>query len=417
MCVTRSGDDLLLPDDGLSLRRLADQFGTPLLIYSAARFRENLRCLRAACRVANVEPTIAFALKSCTLIEIARLAETLGLSCEVTSAPEYHLARSAGFAADRIIVNGLGWDDDLLRAAIGDRVALLNIDNHRDLDRVARVAADLDQQAAVGIRIVPDVGDTLFAGVGGKLGAAVCSGAAAALVTEAAQRSGIRLCGISAHVLHRETKATTVSAIAAAIAAFACAMRNRLGIVVDVLDFGGGLDERAMCDRAGLDLAALMAVFADAAGQVGCSTRPVLEPGRFLIGDAGIAVTRVCVAKRSAHRRWLIVDASTNVLVPIPSAHFEVRSLDRGSGECTYSVADRLCSPTSVIQHDVLLPDHIGEGALLAVQFAGAYTWSLAENWTYPLPTVLLVREGTTQVLCDRNTASDRWMAHAGALP
>lgn len=398
------------------LSRIAEELGTPCLVYWADRFSENVAWLRSGLLADNATVRIAFALKACSHVEIARLAEREGLWCEVMSLGEWEIARGAGFSGDRIIVNGLGWEDELIRRAIMDGAILINVDNSFDLQRVGAVAQAAGREVPVGVRIIPDVGRSLFTPVGGKLGASVSGGEAAKLLKEASSTPGVRCVAVSTHACHRLREPQVLAEITRSTIQFAEDQRAKLGLSLDFVDIGGGLDDRAMIDRLGFDAAAFFRPVTAAVSSLGQDVQLVLEPGRLLIGDAGMVLTRVRLTKTSSGRNWVIVDAGTNLLVPIPAAHFEVLAVDVDGPLRSFSVADGICSPSSVIQNDAQLPEKINRGCLLVVTFAGAYTFSLAENWAYPVPPVALVDDGQVLNLLGREASSSRFDHFVGVL-
>ena len=406
---------------GETISDLADRLGTPCLVYWAQRIRDNLTWLHLGVKKLSRPCSFAYALKACGHVEIAKLLERKGCWCEVMSGEEYEIARRAGFTPDRIVVNGLGWSDDFIRRIIAETPALINIDNAADFERIIRLAVELSVRPNLGVRIIPDNFDgKLFADLGSKLGVPVRGGLAANLVERLARAESVRWAGISVHALHRSADPKALEKLAAVTAAFAAEQSRRFGVTLDFLDIGGGLDDREILDRGGITPTTMLKPLSEACNALPSETRLILEPGRVLVGDAGFVLTKVRIKKctldvRGGLKRWLIVDAASNLLVPIPAAHFEVHAVHDTGGECyRFSVAGGICSPTSVIEEDVRLPTDVGHDTLLAIGFSGAYTLSLAENWAYTVPSVAMVDGDTVLVLLDRPSNERRFFEFVG---
>ena len=141
----------------------------------------------------------------------------------------------------------------------------------------------------------------------------------------------------------------------------------------------------------------------------------IMEPGRFIFGDAAIAVTSVVTRKQSATKNWLIVDAGTNLLVPIDTASFTVHAAVESAEQDSFDVADGICSPTSVIASDRLLPRSTRENDILAIGNAGAYAYALSENWGYAIPSLYLLEpDGSLMLARSNQEARTAFMHHWG---
>lgn len=390
---------------GRDLAELADTHATPTLVYSAQRLASNVAWIRRGFDAAPRELHIALALKSCGHASLASACREAGSLVEVTSLAEMSVARAAGFSPAETVVNGLGWPAGFLEALVEQPPFLVNIDNEQDGQRLSAAAVAAGTHVPVGVRVVPDV-DGGFAALSSKLGTPIFDGSAARLVTTVASMPGLQLVGVSAHVLHRCSRLDPLREAADSVVEFVLGLAPDVRARLRVLDLGGGLDDREILEREGIDSLAIAGEILSAMARLDRSVSLLLEPGRLISGDAAVMLSTVVTRKPGRPDEWLIVDAGTNALVPIPAAHFETHALaDTGERSARFAIADGICSPDSVIEHAAMLPRDIGPLDVLAIGFCGAYTLALGERWGYELPSVVLLGPEHDQVLVSRGEA------------
>lgn len=396
---------------------IAQRTGTPSLVYSSARIRSNLETLRACAAATNRSMGIALALKAAGHASIVKSAMAAAdaiapcnLLCEVMSAEENDLALALGFSPDQIVVNGLGWQRSLIEAIVAHPPFAVNVDNVSDCKRLSQCALDHGTVVPIGVRIVPSDA-AMFARADEKMG--IPEARALSDIAEIKSLPGVRIEGVSFHALHRCTSPGQMGAAAKNIAQQVA----RLGLAdsIKYLDIGGGLDYRVnLCPT---DVA--MRTFADEISMAFSAfperVRLIMEPGRFVFGDAAIAATSVATRKQSATKNWLIVDAGTNLLVPIDTASFTVHAAVESADVDSFDVADGICSPTSVIASGCLLPRSTREGDILAIGNAGAYAYALSENWGYAIPPLYLLEpDGSLMLARSNREARSAYMRHWG---
>lgn len=400
-----------------SLEALADRYGTPLLVYDERRLVENAAWLEQAVEHSGVNGRIALALKAVGHVGIARVFARRGFGCEVMTHWEYTLARGAGFDPASIVLNGLGWGEEGLRLMVEEGVGLVSVDNTDDLERVAAISRQVGRVQSLGVRVTPQAAG--FARMGSKLGVPLDGGQAMSLVEAALRQGGVALDALTTHFAHRCTNLVQWRRAAEEVVAFAAQLVAE-GVGVRTVDLGGGLDDRQHLVDANWTSEEFGEVLSEVWRRLpGCTL--LLEPGRFLVGDAGTVVTSIRVDKwvtdgSGTPRRWLITDVASNLLIPIPSAGYRVGALGAASGGPVerVSVAGPICSPSSVIEEHAVLPVAATVGHRLRVDFAGSYVLSLAEQWALPLPAVVLWQPGGETVLVDVDERVQQFYAHAG---
>lgn len=396
---------------------IAQKTGTPCLVYSSTRIRDNLEALRAFAMATNRPTGIALALKAAGHASIMKSAiaainaiAPCNLLGEVMSAEEYDLALKLGFSPDQIVVNGLGWQHSLIEAIVMRPPFAVNVDNVSDCRRLSQCALAHGTVIPIGVRLVPSDA-AMFARADEKMG--IPETRALRDIAEIKSLPGVRVEGVSFHALHRCTSPGQMGAAANNIAQ----QILRLGLAdsIKYLDIGGGLDYRINLSPSDAAMSAFADEVSTAFSAFPESVSLIMEPGRFIFGDAAIAVTSVVTRKQSATKNWLIVDAGTNLLVPIDTASFTVHAAVESAEQDSFDVADGICSPTSVIASDRLLPRSTRENDILAIGNAGAYAYTLSENWGYAIPSLYLLEpDGSLMLARSNQEARTAFMHHWG---
>ena len=375
--------------------RLADvaaEVGTPAYVYSAdaieAAYREFERELAPA--------RICYAMKANGNLAVLRLLAGLGAGADVVSEGEFRRALAAGIAPDRIVFSGVGKTDAEMEAALASGILQINVESAPEVRSLSRIAARLGRTASVALRINPDVDartlDQISTGrKTDKFGVAWTE--APALFREAAGLPGLSMEGIAVHIgsqlgdLEPYRRAfRRVAELARALAAD--------GIRVRRLDLGGGFGIRYR-DETPLPLAGFAGVVEEEVGGLGCEI--VVEPGRRLVGPAGVLLARVIAVKETPERRFVIVDAGMNDLVRpmMYGAWHDILPLAAPPAGAEYRPADvvgPVCETTDRFAEQRLLPP-LAAGDLVAFCEAGAYGAVMASTYNgRPLAPEVLVR-------------------------
>jgi diaminopimelate decarboxylase len=366
---------------GVPLADIARQVGTPVYVYNAAAIRERYRALDAA--LAGVPHRICYAVKANSTLAVLRLLRDLGAGADIVSGGEMARAFAVGFPAGRIVFSGVGKASDELRQAVRARLGHLNVESVEELHRLAAIAEAERAEVAVGIRVNPDVTTEthpyISTGKSGiKFGVPVDQVPVAADFIAGHPR--LRLTTLAMHLGSQLSDTDPFRQGIARLLELAARLRADGRHAIEVLDVGGGLGiryhhEQAM--HADRFAAAVVPLLAPSGYTV------YLEPGRFLVGSAGVLVTEVLYRKHSGGKEFVVVDAGMNDLVR-PShyqAYHEIVAVEGGERPTIRAdVVGPVCETGDFLALDREVPD-VSAGEHLAVLGAGAYGFVMASNY------------------------------------
>jgi diaminopimelate decarboxylase len=395
--------------EGLGLRTIADAVGTPAYVYSAAHVREQYRVLDAA--LADVPHRIHYAVKANGNLAILGLLRTLGAGVDIVSSGELTRALVAGFMGADVVFSGVGKTREEMRAALAAGVGAINVESQEELAVLGEVAVGLGTVAPIGLRVNPEVAVpthpyTATGTRGTKFGVAYEE--VEALARRAAATPGVVLRSLAMHVGSQVATATPFAAGIACLEGLVARVRAAGVTTLTTLDLGGGFGIQYREGDPPFDVRAYAAAVVPAVRRVGL--RLAIEPGRFLVGNAGVLLTRVLYHKRSGGRAFAVVDAGMNDLIR-PSLYraFHDITVDAADGRpreiC--DVVGPVCETGDFLAQDRELPV-LGQGDLLAVRGAGAYGFSMASHYnSRPRPPEVLVDGDRFAVVRDRETSAD----------
>jgi diaminopimelate decarboxylase len=391
------------------LRAAAEKFGTPLYIYSAETALDHYRRLDAA--LGSLDHLICYAVKANSNRAILKLFAGSGAGFDIVSGGELYRVIQAGGDPSKCTFAGVGKSREEIEYALECGVHSFNVESEAELDYINRIAAARNVRAPIALRANPDVQSHTHAyistgasenkfGIGlDRLGATY----------EAASRmSHIRIAGVQMHIGSQITEAKPFAEAIRKVLPLARDLTNRYGI--EFFSIGGGMGiiyRRALesgsgewwHDHGGESSAFSVRDYADAIvpSLVGSGLRILLEPGRFLVGNAGVLLTRVRYLKRTAKKIFAIVDAGMNDLIrpALYSSYHEIVPVEEPSSSSTTSKIDivgPVCESGDFFATDREMPE-LREGDLLAIMSAGAYGFVMASNYnSRPLPAEALVR-------------------------
>jgi diaminopimelate decarboxylase len=377
---------------GVPLAAIAAEVGTPVYVYNAEAIRGRYRALDLA--LAGVPHRICYAVKANSTLAVLRILRDLGAGADIVSAGEMARALAAGFAPDRIVFSGVGKAASELRQAVRARLGHLNVESVEELHRLAAIADEEQADVAVGIRVNPDVTtDThpyISTGKSGiKFGVPVDQVPAAAAFI--ARHPRLRLTTLAMHLGSQLSDTEPFRQGIGRLLELAARLCAEGAHPIGVVDIGGGLGIR-YANELPMDPAR----FADAVVPLlePSGHTVYLEPGRFLVGSAGVLVTEVLYRKHSGGKEFVVVDAGMNDLVR-PShyqAYHEIVELAaRERPTVRADVVGPVCETGDFLALDRLLPD-VQAGERLVVLGAGAYGFVMASNYnTRPRPAEVVV--------------------------
>jgi diaminopimelate decarboxylase len=404
--------------DDVPLTKLAERHGTPLYVYSATTINERLAAFEKAFR--NVPHTICYSVKANSNVSILRLLARQGCGFDLVSGGELERVLAADRrGARKIVFSGVGKSRDEMTAALKAGILLFNVESESELWALAECAARLRKIARVALRVNPDVAaDThpyISTGLHKhKFGVPI--GSARTLYAKASGTPYLKVAGVSVHIGSQITDVAPFAEAVARVADFVRELRVD-GHKVDYVDTGGGLG--IAYQKPGLKFAEYVASYARAVTNPlrGLNVHLLLEPGRSIVGPAGVLVTSVLYRKENDGKRFLVVDAAMNDLIrpALYNAYHEivpvVQSKDLSAKRETVDVVGPVCESGDFFARDRELP-RVEEGALLAILDAGAYGMVLASNYnTRPRPAEVLVTRKSVKVIRRREKIRELYSA------
>lgn len=377
---------------GVPLADIARTVGTPVYVYNAGAIRERYRALDAA--LAGVPHRICYAVKANSTLAILRLVRDLGAGADIVSGGEMARAMAAGFAADRIVFSGVGKATGELRQAVRARLGHLNIESVEELHRLAAIADEERTDVSIGIRVNPDVTTEthpyISTGKSGiKFGVPVDQVPAAADFV--AEHSRLRLTTLAMHLGSQLSDTSPFRQGITRLLDLAARLQSGGRHALEVIDIGGGLGIR-YADEQPMDPGRFAAAVVPLLAPSGYTV--YLEPGRYLVGSAGVLVTEVLYRKHSGGKEFIVVDAGMNDLVR-PShyqAYHEIVAVaSNGRPPVRADVVGPVCETGDFLALDRDVPD-AAAGDHLAVLGAGAYGFVMASNYnSRPRPAEVVV--------------------------
>lgn len=383
--------------EGVALDRLAEAVGTPAYVYSVASIREQFRRLDVA--LAPVPHRIHYACKANASLGLLAVMREVGARIDVVSGGELYRALAAGFAPDEIIFGGVGKTEAELREAIAAGVHVISVESETELRQLDAIAGRMGASARIGIRVNPEITVETFheyiktGEKGDKFG--IPFDEAHAVATLAHALPHVRLVAIGMHIGSQLTDLAAYADGMARLEALIGALRAEGVGTLEHVDIGGGLfvpyDGEAPADLAGYS-----AIVVPAVQRLGLEL--IVEPGRYLVAEAGVLLARVLYRKRSGGRDVLVTDTGMNDLLR-PShydAYHRIEAVHAVPGRGRFDVVGPICESGDFLALDRDLED-VQPGALLCVFTTGAYGMSMASNYN--------ARPRAAEVLVD----GDRW--------
>ena len=393
--------------EGVPIDTIADKVGTPSYLYSSASIQQAYRRMDEA--FGSLPHTICYAVKANSNLGILRVFAALGSSFDIVSAGELYRLRRIGVPGKRIVFSGVGKSREDIRQALHARVLLFNVESPAELDLLVEEAARLGVRAAASIRVNPDVqaGGHPHISTGHhrhKFG--IDWDGARRLYLAHRDSRWIEWQGISAHIGSQILTLAPYRRALARLAGFVRDLRDE-GISLRYLDCGGGLGIRYTAEKPP-EKAAYAAELARAVGPLGCHL--LIEPGRSLIGPAGVVLMRVLYTKENRGRTFVVVDAAMNDFMrpALYGATHPITRAHRKSGALSHAdIVGPVCESGDCFVHDWPLGE-VSSGDLLVLWGAGAYGFVEASNYnSRPRPAEVLVTGRRFRVIRRRESLAD----------
>ena len=392
--------------EGIPLRKIADEVGTPVYIYSQQTLQRHIRVFDEA--FSAIPHLICYAVKANSNVNILRRFAQWGTGFDIVSGGELFRVLRAGGSPQKTIFAGVGKTADEIRYALDADILFFNVESPAELELIQAIARETNRTARVSIRANPDVDPRTHPYISTgmqkhKFGVSLSD--ARELYRHARKLENIEIVGVQCHIGSQITELTPFQQALASLREFILELRNE-GLALSYLDFGGGLgisyttEEPPSPETYGEAVAA-------ATRDLGLTI--VLEPGRVIVGNAGILLTRVILKKNQGAKKFLVMDAGMNDLIrpSLYGSHHQLWSVNEGNGRETVDVVGPVCESADFIAKDREV-SVLQQGDLLAVMSAGAYGFSLSSNYnSRPRAAEVLVNGETYQVIRKRETYDD----------
>jgi diaminopimelate decarboxylase len=397
--------DGVLCAEQVSLEDIARRFGTPCYVYSRAVIEENYgRFTRA---LAGRPALIAYSVKANSNLAVLALMARLGAGFDIVSGGELARVLAAGGDPRKVVFSGVGKSEAEIEQALRAGILCLNIESEAELERIDAVAARLGVRAPVAFRVNPDVDPKTHKYISTGLAQnkfGVAYGDAERLCRDAAKRRNIELIGIGCHIGSMMTDAAPFAASTERIGALAARLETA-GIRLSHIDLGGGIGIRYR-DESPAPVAAFVRA---ASAALGARTETlILDPGRAIVGEAGLLLARIEYVKPGEAKSFLVVDAAMNDLIrpALYDAWHEVRSvreMESGTAGGVYDIVGPVCESGDFLARDRKLA--VRAGGLLAIMTAGAYGMVMSSNYnSRPRAAEVMVSGAQASLVRERET-------------
>ena len=389
--------------------QIAKQVGTPCYIYSHATLVRHIRAYDSAFK--NVPHLIAFAMKANSNLAILRLMAKEGSGVDIVSGGELFRALKAGVAPSKIVFAGVGKNAEEIRDALKAEILMFNIESSAEMHAINDVAASVGKIAPVALRINPDIDPKTHPYISTGLKKSKFGIAADRALEEfrvASTLRHVRVVGVHAHIGSQLTDVTPFVESLKKVLGLVDTLKAQ-GIHIQYLNIGGGLGITYSDEKPPLPHE-----LADAVAPLikGLKLTLVMEPGRVIVGNAGILVTRALYEKIGESKRFVIVDAAMNDLMrpSLYSAYHDIRPVSEAllhRPKHSVDVVGPVCESGDFLAKDRSLPE-VKPGDLLAVMSAGAYGFVMASNYnSRPRVPEVLVKDNEIHVIRARESYDD----------
>jgi diaminopimelate decarboxylase len=366
----------VLHAEAVNLIDLADEVGTPFYCYSTATLERHYRVFSEA--FAGENALVCYALKANSNQSVLRTLAKLGAGADVVSGGELKRALAAGIPPQKILFSGIGKTEPELRAALAADILCINIESEPELELLSKLAVESGRTARISVRVNPDVDAGTHAKIStgkseNKFGIPLAR--AREVYAHAARLPGIKVTGTDVHIGSQITDLGKMETAFRILAEFVQTLRAD-GHTISHIDFGGGLGIPYYMDRAAPpEPAAYAAMVKRVTHNLGCTL--MFEPGRMIVGNAGILVTRVIYVKHGGARDFVVIDAAMNDLIrpTLYEAHHDILPVREPAKNAPSIIAD-VVGPVCESGDYLALARTVADpkpGDLMAVMTAGAY--------------------------------------------
>ena len=403
--------DGVLHVDQISLSDIAPKYGTPCYVYSASVIRAQYNALRAAMREAlpaDRQPLLCYACKANSNIAVLKVLKNLGSGLEIVSEGELARGLKAGFTGNQIISTSYGKNETEIQACLEADILQFNIESPDELDNINAQAVAMDKVADVVFRLNPNISGGGHSKIStgrkeDKFGNTAED--IMALFKRAETLEGINPVGVSIHIGSQISQAEAFKPGFEKLAELVIQLRAE-GHTVTHLDIGGGFPIVYNNENL-LDLDEYAAWVRDII--LPLDTKIQMEPGRYMVGNAGILLTKAQYIKQTPSRQFLVLDAGMNDLVrpTLYEAYHGIEPIISNEEKSTYDVVGPICESGDIFAKEREM-SVVNKNDIIAIKSAGAYGFAMASNYnSRPIPAEILVDGNNISIVGDAQTIDD----------
>ncbi len=393
--------------EDIRLLDLAEQYGTPLYVYSKATLVRHIGVIDGA--FAGIDHLTCYSVKANSTSSILTIIAEHGLGADIVSGGELYRALRAGMPPGRIVYSGVGKTEAEIKYALESGILMFNLESESELHTINRIAGEINKVAPIAFRINPDIDPKTHPYIATGLKTSkfgIPHSEALRIYEEASRLSNVKVIGIDAHIGSQLIDVTPFKEAAERLCDLIKEIRG-IGIDLHIVDIGGGLGIQYHNEiPPDPDDWARMVI--PIIKTTGC--RLIIEPGRSMVGNAGVLITKVLYIKNNENKTFIVVDAGMNDIGRpslYGSYHGVVPIKERKTEKRVVDIVGPICESSDFIakEREMLMPE---EGDYLAVLTAGAYGMSMSSNYnSRPRAAVILADKDTVKLVTKRETYED----------
>lgn len=398
------------------LVELADKYGTPLYVYDGSVIADRYRKFHKAFSKRFRKFRVYYAYKANTSLTICSLLHEEGAGADVVSAGELKTALKIGVKPGDVIYTSNSKTEEDLSIAV-DLNVVINVDSVDELESLGRTASRKNKTAKVSFRVNPSINPKTHPKIAtglreSKFGLHIERNIALEAYKKAQKMRNIKIVGVQTHIGSQIQDAGDFVDAVERIVEFILELKKKLNIKLDFMDLGGGLGipyEGGRTLEPETLAKAIEPVAKQGFNKLGYEPTVIFEPGRYLVGEAGILLTRVNSVKKTPYKNFVNVDSGFNTLIrpAMYNAYHTVRVVGKGGSKEVYDIAGNVCESGDILARDRKLPK-VRKGDLIAIMDSGAYGMSMSSTYnSQPLPAEVLVRGRKIDLIRERGKQED----------
>ncbi len=394
--------------EDVPVKDIADKVGTPCYVYSNSALDGDFEVFQDS--LEDVDPIICYSVKANSNLAVLRTYARMGVGFDIVSGGELYRVLQAGGDPAKIVFSGVGKTKDEMRTAIEAGILFFNVESFEELIALDEVAKKMGKKAPVSVRVNPDIDPNTHPYIStglkkSKFGIDIK--AAMEVYRSAAQMGGIEVVGVDSHIGSQVFDLDPFTQTIRKLAQFAGELKNE-GIEIQYIDIGGGLGINYREEDSPPHPKEYAEIILRETS--GLPYKIVLEPGRVLVGNAGVLVKRVLYIKEAPSKKFIVVDAGMNDLLrpALYGAYHQILPADENFGDVeSAEVVGPVCETVDVLSSEAELPD-VGAGDVLVILSAGAYGFVMSSNYnSRPRSCEVMVYGEQFHIVRERETLND----------